>query len=304
MKNNLNIFTEGYAHNKNIDIFYRDYGPIEAKPILLVQGLGGQLTYWPDHLLEFLIENNYRPIVYDNRDVGKSSRMSSTPVTWINYLKYFARIPIKSEYLIDDMASDAIALLDHLEIFETHLLGLSMGGMIAQIVASNYGDRISSYTQISSTPYTPSPWNGPSREVRKLLMSRSKAYKESIDERINRTVKVVSKIGLKDYEFNTPEFQKELLDNFKRGGDDRGFGRHIAAILASKDRLDKVSNINVPTLIIHGEDDPLIRVKNAKASHRLIKNSKLKIIPKMRHLIEPPVFDKFKLDLLKHLHST
>ena len=108
----------------------------------------------------------------------------------------------------------------------------------------------------------------------------------------------------KDYEFNTPEFQKELLDNFKRGGDDRGFGRHIAAILASKDRLDKVSNINVPTLIIHGEDDPLIRVKNAKASHRLIKNSKLKIIPKMRHLIEPPVFDKFKLDLLKHLHST
>ena len=230
--------------------------------------------------------------------------MSSTPVTWINYLKYFARIPIKSEYLIDDMASDAIAVLDHLEIFETHLLGLSMGGMIAQIVASNYGDRISSYTQISSTPYTPSPWNGPSREVRKLLMSRSKAYKESIDERINRTVKVVSKIGLKDYEFNTPEFQKELLDNFKRGGDDRGFGRHIAAILASKDRLDKVSNINVPTLIIHGEDDPLIRVKNAKASHRLIKNSKLKIIPKMRHLIEPPVFDKFKLDLLKHLHST
>ena len=304
MKNNLNIFTEGYANNKNIDIFYRDYGPIEAKPILLVQGLGGQLTYWPDHLLEFLIENNYRPIVYDNRDVGKSSRMSSTPVTWINYLKYFARIPIKSEYLIDDMASDAIALLDHLEIVETHLLGLSMGGMIAQIVASNYGDRISSYTQISSTPYTPSPWNGPSREVRKLLMSRSKAYKESIDERINRTVKVVSKIGLKDYEFNTPEFQKELLDNFKRGGDDRGFGRHIAAILASKDRLDKVSNINVPTLIIHGEDDPLIRVKNAKASHRLIKNSKLKIIPKMRHLIEPPVFDKFKLDLLKHLHST
>ena len=69
----------------------------------------------------------------------------------------------------------------------------------------------------------------------------------------------------------------ELLDNFKRGGDDRGFGRHIAAILASKDRLDKVSNINVPTLIIHGEDDPLIRVKNAKASHRLIKNSKLKL---------------------------
>ncbi len=129
-----------------MQIYYRDYGPYDAEPILLVQGLGGQLINWPDHLIEFLIENNFRPIVFDNRDTGLSSRIDSdlfsdnkrnqTIVT--SYIRYFLRLPIKPVYDLDDMALDSISILDKLDIKKAHLLGISMGGMIAQIVASNY----------------------------------------------------------------------------------------------------------------------------------------------------------------------
>ena len=97
------------------------------------------------------------------------------------------------------------------------------------------------------------------------------------------------------------DIAKNIIDNIKRGGNDSGFGRQMAAILSSKDRINKVKKINAPTLIIHGEDDPLINVKNAYISHKLIPNSELLIIPKMRHLIEPPVFLKFRKSLLEHL---
>ena len=103
---------------------------------------------------------------------------------------------------------------------------------------------------------------------------------------------------------NTDEFYEDIASSIKRGGnDDTGFGRQLTAILGSKNRLDKVRSINAPTLIIHGKDDPLIKVKNAYRTNKLIKDSKLKVIPDMRHLIEPPVFDQFKQDLLNHLKS-
>jgi pimeloyl-ACP methyl ester carboxylesterase len=103
---------------------------------------------------------------------------------------------------------------------------------------------------------------------------------------------------------NTDEFYEDIASSIKRGGnDDTGFGRQLTAILGSKNRLDKVRSINAPTLIIHGKDDPLIKVKNAYRTNKLIKDSKLIVIPDMRHLIEPPVFDQFKQDLLNHLKS-
>ena len=143
---NLFSFEEGKALNQDIEIYYRDYGPIDAEPILLVQGLGGQLINWPRHLIEFLIDNNFRPIVFDNRDSGLSTRVESdlfsdekrTNTILQSYIRYYLRLPIKSEYTIDDMASDAIAVLDELNINQAHVLGISMGGMIAQIIASNF----------------------------------------------------------------------------------------------------------------------------------------------------------------------
>ena len=308
----LFTFTEGTAQNNDIEIYYRDYGPLDGDPILLVQGLGGQLINWPHHLIEFLIENSFRPIVYDNRDTGLSSKIKSKSFNvdnirktiLINYLKYFLRLNIKSDYNLDDMAADGVSVLNELDINKCHILGISMGGMIAQIIASNYPSIVKTFTLISSTASTPSPMNGPTNKVRKLLMSRTKNPNASIDERVERSKKIFKEIGFQGIDLNTSEFYENIKQTAERGGiDDTGFGRQISAILGSKNRLNKVKSINQPTLIIHGKDDPLINVKNAYKANSLIKNSTLKIIPNMRHLIEIPVFDQFKNDLLLHLNK-
>ena len=307
---NLFSFDEGIAKSGNIQIYYRDYGPTDGEPILLVQGIGGQLINWPQHLIEFLIENNFRPIVYDNRDTGLSSRIQNEAFnkdnvnkTIIrNYIRYYLRLPIKSEYTIDDMADDGVSVLDHLNIENAHILGISMGGMIAQIIASSYPEKTKTFTLIASTASTPSPLNGPSKDVRRLFIERTQNVDATIEDRVNRTKKLFKLIGYEGIDLDTQEFFDNVKLSIERGGvDDTGFGRQLTAILGSKNRIEKVRSISAPTLIIHGKEDPLIDVKNAYRSNKLIKGSKLVIIDNMRHLIEAPVFDQFKSDLLAHL---
>ncbi|MDA9611375.1 alpha/beta hydrolase [Gammaproteobacteria bacterium] len=308
----IHSFEEGVVFNEDVKIIYRDHGPKDAEPILLVQGLGGQLINWPDHLIDFLISNNFRPIVFDNRDTGLSSRLTDDRFAEGNrsktinstYLKYYFRLPINPPYTLDDMASDAILILDKLDIDKTHLLGMSMGGMIAQIIAANHPERINSFTLIASSISAPSPLNGPTRDVRRLLMKRSANPYSTNDERIERSKKIFSLIGLEGYDLDTEEFYNKSIESIERAGpDDTGFSRQIMAILGSKNRIKKVKSIKANTLIIHGKEDPLIKVKNAYKTNKLIKNSSLIILPNMRHLIEPPVFDLFKDELLAHLNK-
>jgi pimeloyl-ACP methyl ester carboxylesterase len=202
------------------------------------------------------------------------------------------------------MANDSILILDELKINKAHLLGMSMGGMIAQIIAANHPDRIKTFTLIASSTSAPSPFNGPTRDVRRLLMKRSNNPHATIDERIERSKKIFTLIGLEGYDLDTQEFYDKSVESIKRAGpDDTGFSRQIMAILGSKNRIKKVKSINSKTLIIHGAQDPLIKVKNAYKANRLIAKSELIILPQMRHLIEPPVFDLFKDDLLNHLNN-
>ena len=305
-------FEEGNVYNADIKIVYRDYGPKNAEPILLVQGLGGQLINWPDHIIDFLIENNYRPIVFDNRDTGLSSRVNNdlfsdqrrTKTIITTYLRYFLRLSINAPYSLDDMAEDSISILNELSIDKAHLLGISMGGMIAQIIAANYPDRIKTFTLIASSVLTPGPLNGPRRDVRKLLMQRTNNPNASIDERISRTKKIFKLIGLENNDLETREFYEKSVESINRSGpDDSGFSRQLMAILSSKNRIKKVKSIKAKTLIIHGKEDPLIKVKNAYKTNKLIKNSNLLIFSQMRHLIEEPVFNLFKDDLLIHLQE-
>ena len=308
----LHSFEEGFISNNGVDIAYRVYGSENNKPILLVQGLGGQLINWPEHLIDFLIENNFRPIVFDNRDTGLSSRFTDDRFTEGNrsktinstYLKYYLRLPINPPYTLDDMATDAIMILDKLNIDKAHLLGISMGGMIAQIIAANHSERINTFTLIASSISAPSPLNGPTRDVRRLLMKRSANPYSTNEERIERSKKIFKLIGLEGYDLDTEEFYNKSIESIERAGpDDTGFSRQIMAILGSENRIKKVKSIKAKTLIIHGKEDPLIKVKNAYKTKKYIKNSNLLILPKMRHLIEPPVFDLFKQDLLTHLNN-
>ena len=296
-------YDEGFSDNSGVKIFYRDYGPKDGDPILMVHGLGAQLVHWPIHLINFLQSNNFRPITYDNRDVGLSSRFLNTPSFVIDYIKYFLRLPIKSEYTIDDMASDGINLLDTLNIKKTHIFSTSMGGMIAQIISAQYPERVKSFTLIASTASTPSPINAPKKAVRDIMMERSKNPNASHEEILEREIRMVSLIGMDGRIVDTPEFREETIRNLDRAQDGSGYARQLLSILASKDRLNKIQKIKAPTLIIHGKNDPMIHVKNAYKMHKLIPHSKLKIIENMRHLIEPEVLNQFEGMLLEHLNQ-
>tara|TARA_B100001173_G_scaffold92229_1_gene79731 strand:+ start:494 stop:1408 length:915 start_codon:yes stop_codon:yes gene_type:complete len=296
-------YNEGFSENSGVKIFYRDYGPQDGDPILMVHGLGAQLVHWPIHLINFLQANNFRPITYDNRDVGLSSRFLNTPSFVLDYVKYFLRLPIKSEYTIDDMARDGINLLDTLNIKKTHIFSTSMGGMIAQIISAQYPERVKSFTLIASTASTPSPTNAPKKAVRDIMMERSKNPNASHEEILEREIRMVSLIGMDGRIVDTPEFREETIRNLDRAQDGSGYARQLLSILASKDRLKKIQKIKAPTLIIHGKNDPMIHVKNAYKMHKLIPHSKLKIIENMRHLIEPEVLNQFEGMLLEHLNQ-
>ena len=296
-------YNEGFSENNGVKIFYRDYGPQDGDPILMVHGLGAQLVHWPIHLINFLQANNFRPITYDNRDVGLSSRFLNTPSFVLDYVKYFLRLPIKSEYTIDDMARDGINLLDTLNIKKAHIFSTSMGGMIAQIISAQYPERVKSFTLIASTASTPSPTNAPKKAVRDIMMERSKNPNASHEEILEREIRMVSLIGMDGRIVDTPEFREETIRNLDRAQDGSGYARQLLSILASKDRLKKIQKIKAPTLIIHGKNDPMIHVKNAYKMHKLIPHSKLKIIENMRHLIEPEVLNQFEGMLLEHLNQ-
>ena len=297
-------YIEGLIENDGVKIFYREYGLKESEPILLVHGLGAQLVHWPPHLISFLVDHGYRVITFDNRDSGLSSRFKDKPSFGLGYLRYFFRLPIKTEYSLNDMAKDGINLLNHLQIKQSHILGTSMGGMISQILCSKYPDRVKSFTLIASTASVPGPLNGASREVRDMMIERSKLENPTMEEVYQREIKWVGFIGMKDRVVDTPEFRESTINNYKRVEDIKdgfGYARQLYAILSSKNRIRKVRSIKADTLIIHGKEDPVIDVKNSLLMQKLIRNSKLIVIPNMRHLIEEEILDQFKDRLINHL---
>ena len=293
-------FEDGFATNQEIKIAYRDHGPENGIPILLVTGLGAQLTLWPDFLIRDLQKNNYRPIAFDNRDVGLSTRFTSQPSQTLNYLKYFMFIPINSEYSIQDMASDGVAVLDHLNIESAHILGMSMGGMISQVLVAQHPERVKSFTMISSTASTPNPFNGPKFKVTQQLLKRS-AAKDDIEGRINQSIKLFELIGTPGKDYDTPQFRQNMRAYIERGGDDGGFLRQMAAIIGSKNRKELLKSINTQTLIIHGDIDPLIKVKNAYSAHKLIQSSRLVVVEDMGHLLDEESYAKFQNQFIEFL---
>ena len=299
-------YYEGYAETNGVKIFYRDYGPKDADPILLVHGLGAQLVHWPEDLINFLLNNNLRPITFDNRDAGLSSRFKKKPSIVLGYLRYFFRLPIKSEYTLNDMAKDGINVLDHLNINKAHILGTSMGGMISQIICAKYPNRVKTCTLIASTASIPGPFNGATKEVREMMVSRSQSTNPTMDEVYQRELKWVGLIGMQGKNIDTPKFKEDTINNFNRIKDVKdgyGYARQLTAILSSKNRIKKVKSIKAKTLLIHGKFDPVLNVKNSYFMNKLIANSDLIVIPNMRHLIEEEILDQFKDKLKLHLSA-
>ena len=294
--------SENYVDNNGVKIFYVDYGPTNNEPILLVQGLGGQLTFWPQELILTLQENGFRPIVYDNRDVGLSENFEDygKPNFVWNYAKFYLGLPLKSAYTLADMASDGIAVLNDLKINKTHLLAQSMGGMITQRMVADNKDRFKSFVLIASMARTPDLETAPKGELRRLIEDRS-FKNQTIDERVERSIAIFKILASPNAQFDEIKFREEVIKNINRSDNESGFSRQLIAILADKDRYDEVQSITTPTLVIHGKLDPLIPYEEGKKTADLIPNSSFLSVDFMSHLIDGPVMEYIEEPLVNFL---
>lgn len=273
--------TEQAAVN-GISITFEDKGPRDAPAILLVMGLGGQLTLWPDEFVDALNARGFRTIRYDNRDVGLSTRFDAAGVPnlkWM-FVKSLLRLPVRSAYTLADMAADGVALLDHLGIARAHIVGVSMGGMISQHIAARYPDRVLSLTSVMSTTGN-SRLPRAQKEAMQVLTSRPMSGDP--EDLIAYSVRAAKVIGSPGYPPDEERLQRRVRSDFERGWYPQGVARQMAAIVADGDRRPMLKSIGAPTLVIHGESDPLVPLAGGRDTADNIPGARLLTIPGMGH---------------------
>lgn len=261
------------APSNGIMLEYEVHGPVAGEPVLLIMGLGAQMTRWPAPLYEKLAARGLKVIRFDNRDVGLSAKMDAAPT-----------------YLLSDMAADAVGLLDHLGIARAHVVGASMGGMIAQLVAADYPDRVLSLTSIMSSTGNPAlPRAAP--EALAVLSNRPPDPNVDIEAFLDASVKSARVIGSPGYPFDEEFLRARSLNDYKRCYHPSGFARQYAAILASGDRREKLKGITAPTVVLHGKDDPLVPLAGGEDTAAHIPGADLRVVPGMGHDIPPGLYD-------------
>jgi pimeloyl-ACP methyl ester carboxylesterase len=264
-----------------ISIEYDEIGPKDGPAFLLINGFGSQMTSWPDEFRGGVAKAGYRAIRFDNRDVGLSQKFDGILPDVPQVMKAVAegRKP-DAPYVLDDMADDAAALLDELGIESAHIAGASMGGMIAQLVALRHPRKVRSLISIMSTTSEPSlPRSAP--EAQEALMSRPPATdKQSVVEHSVKTRRVITG---KKYPTDEVWLRKRVAENFDRSYYPEGTMRQWAAIVGSPPRTDRLKTLRVPTLVLHGSDDNLIRPEAGRHTAACIPGAELHVIDGWGH---------------------
>jgi pimeloyl-ACP methyl ester carboxylesterase len=268
---------EQMAPANGIEIAYQTFGERSDPALLLVMGLGAQLIHWPEEFCELLAARGFHVVRFDNRDVGHSTKIDDAPVP--DLAAVIAGDLRDARYTLDDMADDAVGLLDHLEIDAAHVAGASMGGMIAQTIAIRHPDRVLSVCSIMST--TGDRTVGQARpEALAVLLAPAPADRAGY---IDFHVKAFKAIGSPGFPFDEEFLRWRAETTYDRSHHPDGFKRQLLAVLASGDRTRALAQISVPTVVIHGSDDPLITVSGGKATARAIPGAELVVIPGMGH---------------------
>jgi pimeloyl-ACP methyl ester carboxylesterase len=261
---------------RGIELCCETFGDPGDPPLLLVMGLGMQMVHWPLPLIAQLVERGHFVVRFDNRDRGRSTHVKVPPPSRIRLL---TRRFGAEQYTLDDMALDTIGLLDALGLDSAHLLGVSMGGMIAQTVAATRPRRVRSLVSIMST--TGSRRAGqPKPQVLPALLKPAPREREAYVEHM---LGVLTAIGAPGDVLDTPEGRAYLAHTHDRDPDVRGTGRQLAAILASGDRTKRLGAVTAPTLVIHGDRDPLITPSGGRATAKAIPGARLMLVPGMGH---------------------
>jgi len=289
------------ARANGIDICYEIFGDAAAEPMLLIMGLGSQMILWDDDFCRQLAARGFRVIRFDNRDIGKSSKLTGGKrLSPVELLKLrFLKIPVAAPYKLIDMAKDTTSLMDKLDIKSAHLVGASMGGMIAQEIAISFPERVRSLTSIMSTTGNPKLPQA-TREASAILMAPPPATKEEYLVRFAQTWKVLRVGSFPQDEALDPSRAERI---FARGLNPAGVGRQLRAILASGSRKERLHQVKAPTLVIHGTVDPLVRPEGGKDTAASIPGAKLLMIEGMGHALPIPMWPQIIDAIDKHAHG-
>jgi pimeloyl-ACP methyl ester carboxylesterase len=265
-----------------IGIEVDDAGPADGVPVLLVMGLAMQLVAWPDELLAELRQRGFRPIRFDNRDIGLSQwfdHLGVPSVAWAA-LRHGLRLPVRAPYTLADMAADAVGVLDALGLQRVHLCGVSMGGMIAQHVAAAHPQRVASLTLVMTTSgarHLPPP----AAPVRRALLQRPHA--DDPAGALELMQQLLTLIASPAYPPDAAALRQRVAASIERAYHPAGATRQLLAVIADGDRSPWLKRIAAPTLVMHGRDDPLVRVAAAHDLVSKIAGAEIDVVPGWGH---------------------
>jgi pimeloyl-ACP methyl ester carboxylesterase len=283
-----------------IEIDAEEFGEKTGSPLLLIRGLGTQRTAWPEEFLAALVERGHRVITFDNRDTGLSTKFHDRGS--MDIAEAVGRTargePIDAPYSLDEMALDAVGLLDALELETAHVAGISMGGMIAQLLAARHGERLRSLASIMSSSGAPG-LPGPTPEATAALLSRPEDpnNRESVIRHGVETEKVFASPGYPPGDAYLRAVAERAYD---RCYCPEGISRQMLAVLTALGRAELLKTIRVPTLVIHGVDDPLIPVGAGMDTAKRIPGAELRLVPGMGHDIAPGLVPTLAEAIVEH----
>ena len=284
-----------------IELAYESMGPEDAPPVILIMGLGAQMHVWPTSLCQRIVDAGFRVIRFDNRDTGASTSLDehgnpSLIRVWLGRrLNRKPRVP----YTLKDMSRDVVALMDELGLPSAHLIGASMGGMIAQILAAKKRKRVRSLTSIMSSASAPKV---PVSQLQVMLKLARRPLQRNRDEHFRYITRMSEVIGSPGYPMSEAEIQRLAETSWERTSSPLGFKRQLVAITHAGDRRRLLQKIKARTLVIHGADDPLIPVTMGIETASLISKAKLRVITGMGHDFPEALVPKLSRLLIKHLN--
>jgi pimeloyl-ACP methyl ester carboxylesterase len=283
---------EQFADVGPVTLCYETFGEASDPAILLIMGLGTQMVAWREDFCRQLVERGFFVIRYDNRDCGRSTSMDGRPPTTRELITRRIKNP---SYGLEELADDAIGLLDHLDVQKAHIVGASMGGVIAQHVAMRYPARVLTMTSIMSTVGGRIA-GAPKLSIIPLFLSVPPKEKDAY---IERAVKLFRAVGSKRL-FDEEYVREGAAAAWERGINFAGTGRQLAAITADGNRSKRLARVNVPTLVIHGKDDRLVTPSGGRATAKAIPGAKLLMVDDMGHDLPRPVWPKLIDAIVEH----
>jgi pimeloyl-ACP methyl ester carboxylesterase len=282
-----------HVQANGLDLYYESHGPEGAEPILLIMGLGAQMSRWSPELIGKLTAAGHRVIAFDNRDVGLSEKLDDAGVPDMHAVAIALRDGKRPDvpYTLEHMAADAAALLDALGIERAHIVGASMGGMIAQLVAADFPGKTLSLTSIMSSTGNPDLPRATPEALARLNTPAPDPTKDL--EGFLASAVEGAKVMASRYPPDEAAVRAQSLNDFKRCYYPVGFQRQYAGVLASPDRRPKLKTVTAPTVVIHGDADPLVPLAGGRDTAANIPGAELIVVPGVGHEMPAAVLDVF-----------